>query len=373
VASSTDYMTDLAALGYTFRFNVATDRIEVNGEPLTDPIAAQIRAVMRDNGHRHMGAVEDAYTADAWRNRYHPIRDYLNGLTWSGEPAIANLVAHFTDRHGVFGLFLRRWMIGAVAKVYEQAQNVMLVLEGPQDIGKSYFVRWLCPKSLTAYFVEGAIDTQDKDVWGRLASAWLWEVGELGATTRKADREALKDFITRQVVTVRKAYGRHDTTRPALASLVGTINEEGAGFLNDPTGSRRFAIVSLTAVDRGYAALNVDDLWAEAFVAYQAGEPWQLTDDERRTQSEINDEYEVGSPLEGLLLKYYDIDPTDVVSWASSTDIIQELETYGLKDNQRASLMELARVMQRLGVERKRIRRVYCYQGVTRKILGSVP
>jgi predicted P-loop ATPase len=253
-----------------------------------------------------------------------------------------------------------------VAKVYEGAQNFMLVLESGQDLGKSFFVRWLCPVAVRAYFMEGPVDTQDKDTWARLAGRWLWETPELGATTRKADREALKDFITRQEVTLRKAYGHDDITRPALASLIGTINEEGAGFLNDPTGSRRFAIVSLTAVDRGYTALRPDDLWAEAFVAYQAGEPWQLTDAERAAQININEEYEVGSPLEGLLLKYYDVDPNGA-GWSSSTDIIQDLESYGLKDNQRASLMELARVMQRLGVERQRIRRVYSYRGVTRK------
>lgn len=366
MATAATYLQDLSDLGYTFTYNEATDSVEVNGRQITDVLQAEIRAKMRDKRHKQMTAIEDAYTAHAWANRYHPIREYLSGLAWDGGQHIATLSGCFTDRHGMFGLFLRRWMIGAVAKVFQQAQNMMLVLEGAQDIGKSFFVRWLCPATLLPYFVEGAIDTQDKDTWARLAGKWLWEVGELGATTRRADREALKDFITRQEVTIRKPYGRNDITRPALASLIGTINEEGAGFLNDPTGSRRFAIVSLTAVDRGYSALRVDDLWAEAFVAYQAGEPWQLSDDERARQTAINEEYEVGSPLEGLLLKYYDVDPNSL-SWASSTDIIQDLESYGLKDNQRASLMELARVMQRLGVERQRVRRVYSYRGVTRK------
>lgn len=367
MASSADYLRDLAGLGYSFKYNEARAAVEVNGEQLTDVIEAEIRARMRDMRHKQMTAMEDAYKAHAWGHRYHPVRDYLNSLTWTGRPVIATLAGHFTDRHGVFGLFLRRWMIGAVAKVFQQAQNVMLVLEGPQDIGKSYFVRWLCPPSLSAYFVEGAIDTQDKDTWDRLAGRWIWEVGELGATTRKADREALKDFITRQEVTIRKAYGRHDITRPALASLIGTINEEGSGFLNDPTGSRRFAIVSLATVDRGYSSLCVDDLWAEAFTAYQAGEPWRLTDSERAVQSNINDEYEVDAPIEAMLRRYYDINP-DGTNWISGIEIVQELEICGLKDNQRASLMELARIMRRAGIERQRIKRVWSYRGVTRRM-----
>lgn len=367
MASSADYLRDLAKCGYSFRFNLATDRIEVNGMTLTDVTAAEIRTRMRDLRHKQMSAIEDAYTTEAWVNRYHPIRDYLSALQWDGQPHIARLGDYICDQRGVFVPFLRRWMIGAVGKAFESAQNVMLVLDGPQDIGKSYFCYWLCPPTLQAYAIEGAIATDDKDSWLRLASSWLWEVSELGATTRKADREALKDFISRRDVTIRRPYARYDESRPALASLIGTINEEGSGFLNDPTGSRRFAVVNLTAIDRRYTnAFDVDQLWAEAFVAYQAGEPWQFTDDERATQTQINDEYEVGSPLEGLLLKYYDIDPASPV-WTSSTDIIQELELFGLKDNQRASLMELARVMKRLEVERQRIRRVYSYRGVTRK------
>ena len=101
--------------------------------------------------------------------------------------------------------------------------EITLVLDGPQGIGKSFLVRWLCPKE--RYYIEGGINTEDKDSLIRLASKWIWEVGELQATTRKADREALKDFISRRDVTVRPAYGRYDIVKPALASFIVTINE----------------------------------------------------------------------------------------------------------------------------------------------------
>ena len=35
-------------------------------------------------------------------------------------------------------------MVGAVAKVFAHAQNVMLVPVGRQDIGKSALAKWLC-------------------------------------------------------------------------------------------------------------------------------------------------------------------------------------------------------------------------------------
>ena len=374
MASSADYIRDLTGLGYTFRYNEASDRVEVNGEAITDVIQSEIRSRMRDLRHKHMTAMEDAYLAHAWANRYHPVKDYLRGLVWDGGSHIAAVAGHFTDRHGVFGAYLRRWLIGAVAKVFDvEARNVMLVLDSRQRLGKSLFVRWLCPPALRAYFHEGPLNVDDKDTWARLTSTFIWELSELDATTKRADRAALKDFITRHEVTIRRPYARFDTTRPALASLIGTINEEGAGFLNDPTGSTRFAVVSLTAIDwQGYSRIAIDQVWAEAFTAYQAGEPWEFTDTEFAAQEAINEEYEVDAPVEALLRRYYDIDPAGA-DWTPAIEIIQELEVMGLKDSQRASLMELARIMKKAGVEKQRIRRVWSYRGVTRRTGAGLP
>lgn len=371
MASTADYLRDLVSLGYSFRYNEVTDRIEVNGEPITDLLQARIRAQMRDMRHKSMAAIEDAYTSEAWAHRYHPVRDYFAGLQWDGDANIDKLASFFTDRHNIFPAYLRRWLIGAVAKIYEkEARNFMLVLDGEQYIGKSRFARWLCPLS-GDYFFEGPLNTDDKDTWIRLTSIFIWELSELDATTKKSDRAALKDFVTRHEVTVRRPYARHDVVKPALTSLIGSINEEGPGFLNDPTGNTRFAVVNLTSIDFGYAALDVDQIWAEAYFAFQNGERWELTADERRRQAEINAEYEAEPTIASMIHKYYALDPA-VDEWTPGIDIVLELETYGLKDNQRASLMELARYMKKNGHERKRIKQVWSYRGVTRKAPGVI-
>lgn len=369
MASSADYIRDLTGLGYSFRHNAVTDRIEVNGETISDVMQAVIRTQMRDLRHKRMTEVEDAYTAHAWANCYHPVKDYFGRLQWDGGAHIEKLASYFTDRHGVFPIYLRRWLIGAIAKIFAQARNFMLVLDGEQYIGKSRFCRWLCP--LPEYFHEGPLDTADKDTWIRLTSAFIWELSELDATTKRSDRSALKDFISRQEVTIRRPYARFDVTRPALASLIGTINEEGPGFLNDPTGNTRFAVVNLTAIDFGYTSLDISQVWAEAYIAYQAGESWEFTTVERRQQAEINSEYENEATIDGMIRKYYALDPT-VDVWTPGIEIVLELETYGLKDNQRGSLMELARLMKKWGHERRRVKQVWCYKGVTRKAPGVI-
>lgn len=46
-----------------------------------------------------------------------------------------------------------------------------------------------------------------------------------------------------QEITLRKAYTKYDITKPAITSFIGTINEDGAGFLTDTTGNRRYVII----------------------------------------------------------------------------------------------------------------------------------
>lgn len=351
---SSEYLRVLTDFGYTFRMNDLNDVIEVNGVPISDNLAAMIRRQMRDKGYLFVDEMQDAYIAEAWVNRYHPVRDYLDTLAWDGQPHIAHMASYFTDRDGAFGTFVRRWLIGAVARARKAEQNVMLVLAGPQGLGKSHWVKWLASVVNRDLYVEAAIHPEDKDDMIRLASKWIWEVSELGSTTRKADVEALKGFLTRHQVTARRPYGHFDMIKPTLASFVGTVNDAG-GFLTDPTGNRRFLSLSMLGINWAYQeACDPHQVWAEANAAYLAGEPWQLQPDERQLAEQINATYEVDDPIEGILKKYFYVDPTHTHEWTPSTEILAVLEQNGLKGHTRAHAMALGAVMTHLGVERRK-------------------
>ena len=174
----------MTALGYTFRVNKCDDSLEVNGERMSDVTRAAIRSQLRDLGYgKYLAAAEDAVLAHAGTHAYHPVRDYLAGLTWDGQWHISRLAGHFQDSNQIFGAYLRHWLIGAVARADTGAQNAVLVLDGAQGIGKSLFARWLCP--LPGMFLDGGIDPDSRDAAVLAMRSWIWEVSELGATTRR--------------------------------------------------------------------------------------------------------------------------------------------------------------------------------------------
>lgn len=373
-----EYFAQFKKLDYEFALNLVDDTIYIrrNGkqEILSDIEFSVIYRAIVDSGMpaRENDVRHSIHTA-AKNNAFHPVRDYLDSLSWDGQPHISRLADHFTDKYNIFPLYLRKWLIGAVARVYLRgAQNPMLVLDGKQGIGKSYFVRWLTPS--LEMFNEGPIQPDNKDDQLRLMSVWIWEVKELGATFRKSDLEALKSFLTLESVRTRRPYGRYDIYKPAITSFIGTINNV-EGFLSDPSGSRRFNITQILSIDWSYKdTINRDQVWAEAVAAFLDREDWMLSSEEQKIRDAINEDYAVEDPIENALPLYFDIDPTQKDWWMSTTEIVQTLEDIGrLKmGSSRATSMALARVMTKIGCERKNkwvgTSLIRGYTGITKKI-----
>lgn len=362
-----EIVEDLKELGYDFRINDLNELLEISikgkWQPMTDILKAVIRTELRDKGYGKkkkpsLASVEDGYKMLAHVQRYNPILDYFRGLDGKYAPgtngpyAITQFSQHFTNPDGQFQTALFRFMVGAVAKAHSGERNPMLVMVGEQYTGKSWFVEWLCP--VKAYFLRDSINPDDKDSHIRLTDTFFWEVEELGATTRRADIEALKAFITRPAVKKRPAYGEHPINKPATCSFIGTVNNDGAGFLNDPTGSTRFLACEISAIDFSYTQTNVDYLWAEAYWYYRnVPKSWQLSPDERTRQAQINAKFEITSALADVIDHLYEFtnDPADFVP---TQDIKNLVSCHYRISSDQAFYNELGRTLTRAGLTKKR-------------------
>lgn len=354
IIQSTEYISVLKGLGYEFKMNDLDDRVEVNGEQITDALESVLFTELRNRGYHNMKAARDAIIAHAYQNRYNPLREYLNGLKYDGGKYIEMLAGYFDNPDLSFETWLRRWCIGAVRKVLEPyQQNRVLVLEGPQRIGKSEFAKWLLPSPLKdQYFKTGPINLEDKDHRILLATQMIWEVAELSRITKKADQAALKDFLTTTKITERPSYGRYRMSKSTVTSFIGTENSSG-GLLTDPTGNKRYMVSHIKAIDwKGYTDnLNPDQVWSEAVMLYYAGESADLTQNEVLLADQINEKFVVENTLEGLMMQHYEINPNQTNWWVSSAEVAIELQDV-YKGTTDQLLKRLSDLMTYLGCER---------------------
>lgn len=386
-----ELQTKLQGMGYTFRLNEVSEQLEANGKPLHSGERADILTRLYDVGITNRTMSDDVIEAIAWRNRYHPVRDYLNGLQWDGVARIVNFGKHLrTDdapivysetgaRLPVPAVWLYRWMIGAVARVLDEALRrpdvPVFVLSGPQKIGKSTFAHWLAG-SVESYFREGSINPESTEHQRALCETWIWEVGEFGHTTRRADVEALKHFLTQDAATYRIPYAKHPVRKKSLACFIGTINPDGAGFLSDTTGNRRFLVANVKSIDWGYRDLPVDQLWAEAVHIWRATpDAWQLQPEEVERRDVGNVEHMQSDWVTDAIQQLFTITPRDAGGPVMTVhDIVRVLQEHGGKGYAPKALqMQTAAALGALEVVRMANVRPRAYAGIAPKVGVYVP
>lgn len=216
---------------------------------------------------------------------FHPIRDWLDTLKWDGTKRIHRwLFSYFgaeaEDDQAIeyVSAIGRMFLIAMVARILRPGcqADYMLVLEGDQGTLKSSACRALAGD----WFSDGLPENiSSKDARQHLRGKWLIEVSELAAFS-KAETEALKAFITRREERYRPPFGRHDVAEKRQCLFVGTTNQDA--YIKDPTGGRRYWPVKCTAIDRDGIAEAREQLFAEAVVAFKAGERWWPTVENER-------------------------------------------------------------------------------------------
>jgi hypothetical protein len=301
----TDKLTQALGLILPVRYNLLANRIEHNGEPIHGDYLSGLYLELAEQHQMEVAKDRaiDAAIRVARQNAFHPVQDYLTGITEQlSTEEWASIDVHCFGGHDPSGWaakHLQRQLIGLVARALDPGceLHTCLVLQSDQQgIGKSTFWKLLGGQ----WFSDSLGDLRDvREDRLQLHSAWIHEWGEIDNVMGKRESETLKRFLSCSRDDVRRPYGRGTEQLLRSCGLVGTTNRRD--FVKDPTGNRRFPIIKIKQVQLDWVKANRDRIWCSAVAAYRAGQPWHYSSSEGLAVSQQAMQYAAENPLRDQL------------------------------------------------------------------------
>ncbi len=242
--------------------------------------SALFSLIQADYGLKSRQDFADALKNVSMRNKFHPVRELLDSLTWDGKEHIRSLLPEYLGAEDSDYTYqvMRLWMLGAVSRVYKPGSkfDYTIILQGSQGIGKSTFLKLM---ALDDSWFNDSLDSLDSDkAVQSLTGSWIIELAELKSLARTAGGvESVKRFLTATQDKYRIPYERRADTFYRQCVFAGTTNKDD--FLQDETGNRRFLIVQ-TSVKKPSKSLFVPEImdtiklaWAEAVHIWKNEKP----------------------------------------------------------------------------------------------------
>lgn len=259
--------------------------------------------------------IDDCLALEFEKNRFNPVLDYLRAQRWDGVKRIdETLIKYFGAADNIYTReIFRKMMVGAVARIFHPGckfELVLVLVSAMQGTGKSSFFRALGQQ----WFTDSFSGVNGKEAFEQLQGAWIIEMGELSGL-KKAEIESVKHYISKQDDTFRPAYARVPETFKRSCIFVGSTNVYG--FLNDPSGGRRFGPVDIKNIKLAHNPTlqkfltntdEINQLWAEAVELYRTGESLYLSNEAEKIAGFEQKKHNDSDERSGIIEQYLDME-----------------------------------------------------------------
>jgi len=255
------------------------------------------------------GKIQDMVATSHFCEVHDPIKYFFSKLPkWNGNDNFLELrkyliLAEDEDPNYFFSM-LKKHMIRTIkcAKVRDYVNRMVYTLHGPQEIGKTYFFRWL--HMYSELYNEEPVNPGDKDSILALGRYMAINMDELDGLNKK-EVSKLKAFISHGTITKRVSYGRHDQNFPRIASFVASTNK--SDLLADDLNTR-WVILKILSFDwKGYVKnIEPGQLWAQAMQELiNEKDSGELTINEKRERDRRNEKEFLEISVEREILDKY--------------------------------------------------------------------
>ena len=303
---------------YVFRHNIVSGKLEFQyfgkkkWNVMNDFIEnSMLRECLKGRIKTNLSSLRNLLYSD-FCVLFNPFEDYFFNLPTYDEKTdyiteLANTIT--TTKQDLWQQCFKKWLVAMVGCVLDEKviNHTVIVFSGKQGLGKTTWVEKLVPKHLKEYLFSGTINPNNKDTLVQLAECMLINLDELENLNR-SEIGSLKEIITKTQIRMRKAYGHNNETMPRRASFAGSVNT--AQFLNDSTGSRRFLCFELEGIKYQHN-VDINMAFSQALFLFKSGFRYWFDQEEIKSITENNEQYQLHSPEEELLLTWFEPCPKE--------------------------------------------------------------
>ena len=324
---------------YEFRYNTVLDDLEYRQrdsihfyfKPVDKRVRNSISISALKEGISAWDRDVDRFLNSEYIPLYNPVEEYLYDTgRWDGKDRIRALADLVPCNNPHWRELFYRWFLSMVAhwrgRDRQHGNSTSPLLVGAQGYRKSTFCRILLPPELRFGYAD-SIDFKSKQEAERyLGRFFLINIDEFDQVS-VSQQGFLKHLLQKPAANLRKPYGNAIREVRRYASFIGTSNQKD--LLTDPTGSRRFICIEVTAPIRTNVTINYKQLYAQAMDAIYHKERYWLDDTDEAILRQTNREFEQISPLEQLF--HCCFCPVDAEAkegeWLTAMQIMNYLQT----------------------------------------------
>nr|WP_302830264.1 BT4734/BF3469 family protein [uncultured Bacteroides sp.] len=351
---------------YEFRYNTVLDDLEYRQrdsihfyfKPVDKRVRNSISINALKEGISAWDRDVDRFLNSEYVPLYNPVEEYLYDTGhWDGKDRIRALADLVPCGNPHWRELFYRWFLSMVAhwngfdKQHGNSTSPLLV--GAQGYRKSTFCRILLPPELRFGYTD-SLDFKSKQEAERyLGRFFLINIDEFDQVNVN-QQGFLKHLLQKPAANLRKPYGNAIREVRRYASFIGTSNQKD--LLTDPSGSRRFICIEVTAPIRTNVTINYKQLYAQAMDAIYHGERYWLDDEDEAILKQTNQEFEQETPLEQLFHCYFrstDL-KEDEGEWLTAMQIMDYLQTKTKDKLAINKVGRFGRTLQKLNIPCKR-------------------
>jgi predicted P-loop ATPase len=288
------------------------------------------------------------------------LREWILGLpAWDNTPRLSTWLqtyAHAPD--DAYTQDVSRLLIeGPVVRALNPGcqYRYVVILEGPEDAGKTKLVRAIATPE---WYRELSHGLEGKEAHMRIKRAWVAELAEL-SSLNKTEEARLKSFFTINEDAYVPKFSNFEVVHKRRTIFIGTLNPEGDNtYLRGQTGNTRYLPIPVHNINlEGFEVVRTQ-IFAEALQHYRDHPEtwWQLSSDGAVLAQVVREDRRQRSAYEDGLNNWLEKTNRNVTWWEDIAKDYLNLPEERWVD--RRAQMEITKALKALGWEKRPRRRL---------------